>query len=450
MSKPRPDPASQRLAVLVELERRARLAQPDELPFVLVNETSRLIPYTQAALWLAERGRVEAISGVAVPPAESPMVQWLERFFEIAGASRVKDGVVQVGHESMDPQGLRQWYDLLPPECAVLVLRGAWGPRLGYLALFRVEPFSPAELKLLAALADSQGYVLSSTRCALPPRTGWFDRKRRVWAAVLLGLAALLFVPVRQSALAPAEVVSANPLLVRAPMDGVVDKVLVAPNQQVRKGEALFTLDGEQLRSRLLVARKAQEIALVEYQQALQQALTDRDAKAHLAVLRGKVEQQKTEADYLENLLSRVTATAPADGVALYDDQDDWRGRPVLQGQRVMTVADPSQPELQVSLPLAQAIELAPGAQVLFFPNASPDRPQAATLTQASYLAQPTPEAGMAFRLTARFAAPPGGAAPAAPRIGARGTAKCFGERTFLGKAFFAKPISLVRQWFSW
>lgn len=449
---PGPDQASQRLAILVELERRCRNALPDELPFVLVNETARLVPYLQAALWLETGQKVAAISGVAFPQPESPLVQWLERFFEAAARSKDKDGLVAMTPDALDPDAALQWEELTAPQVAVLALRGPGdGPAEGFLALFRNEPFSPAGLRLLTTLAESQGHALASTHCRIPTRPRVLTRRRLVFLGVLLAMALIMALPVRQSALAPAEVVTARPQLVRAPLDGVVDKVFVFPNQTVKAGQPLLALDGEQLRSRLTVARKAQDIALAEYQQALQQALTDREAKAQLAVLRGKVEQQRTEADYMENLLGRVSVTAPTDGIVLFDDQDDWLGRPVLQGQRIMTVADPAAPVLQVYLAMTQAIELPPDAEVLFFPNVAPDHPLRATLTQASYLAALTTEAGLAFRLTAAFSGSTAssGATPAT-RIGMRGTAKCFGHKTFLGAALLGRPISLVRQWFSW
>ena len=379
-------------------------------------------------------------------------MQWLERFFTAASHSEELNGLVAVPAGSLDSETSLQWTELLPPETAVLALHGPWGgPPEGYLALFRNDPFSPAELRLLTTLAESQGHAIATTNCRIPSHPKFFTRQRLALFAVLAVIAVLMALPVRRSALAPAEVVSARPQLVRAPMDGVVDKILVVPNQRVHAGQPLLALDGEQLRSKLTVARKAQEIALAEYQQALQQALTDREAKAQLAVLRGKVEQQKAEADYLENLLGRVVVAAPADGVVLYDDQDDWLGRPVLQGQRIMTVADPDTPVLQAFLPMAQAIELPPETEVLFFANVAPAHPLRATLAEASYLASPTPEAGLAFKLTASFSdSKTQSVKNPATRIGMRGTAKCFGRKTFLGEALLARPISLVRQWFSW
>ena len=84
-------------------------------------------------------------------------------------------------------------------------------------------------------------------------------KKRNRW--ILAGLLVLsLFVPVRLSVLAPAEVVALNATAVAAPQDGVVGSFAVAPNAKVKAGDLLFSLDDSSLLNRLAVARKALEI----------------------------------------------------------------------------------------------------------------------------------------------------------------------------------------------
>ena len=77
-----PDPGRE-LATLLQLMRRAREADSEEaLGFVLVNETLRLLPYRQAALWRdGALGRVSALSGVPETDSNAPYVQWLASLF---------------------------------------------------------------------------------------------------------------------------------------------------------------------------------------------------------------------------------------------------------------------------------------------------------------------------------------------------------------------------------
>ena len=85
----------------------------------------------------------------------------------------------------------------------------------------------------------------------------WRDRTRVVgWAGrhrwrLLAVLAAVALFPIRLTVLAPAEVVPAEPFLVRSPLDGVIDHFDVRPNQTVAVGDKLFDLDTTTLRAKV-------------------------------------------------------------------------------------------------------------------------------------------------------------------------------------------------------
>ena len=48
----------------------------------------------------------------------------------------------------------------------------------------------------------------------------------------------------------------------------------------------------------------------------------------------------------------------------MFDDPNDWIGRPVTTGERLLEIADPNQAELEIWLPVADAITLKPGAEI--------------------------------------------------------------------------------------
>ena len=66
------------------------------------------------------------------------------------------------------------------------------------------------------------------------------------------------------STLAPAEIQTSNPVIVAAPLDGVIERFHVQPNQAVAAGQPLFSFDSTVLRSRFEVARKQEVDALRE------------------------------------------------------------------------------------------------------------------------------------------------------------------------------------------
>ncbi len=245
--------------------------------------------------------------------------------------------------------------------------------------------------------------------------------------------------------LAEAEVIPHQPNMVRAPLEGVVESFYVQPNEEVNAGQKLFSLDMTQLQSRLNVAEETRDIAQTEYLQMTQQALLDPTVKAKLAGLKSKWDQQAAEVDYVRTLLERCVVTATQSGVTVFDDPNDWLGRPVTQGEKILAVANPQAVELEVRLPMDDLIELKAGDEVLFFSNVAPHHPLQASLTYFSYRTSPTPAEVMAYRLKAEFADTAN-----LPRLGYHGTAKLYGTRRPFLLWLLRKPLRTARLWLPW
>lgn len=438
------DARLRRLALVLELEKQARhAASAAELGFVIVNETHNLTPYRQAVLWVAEEagGRVVAMSGLAAPDRNAPFVVWMEKL--LSQQASVDDRKVRPLLRTVLAEELREgWSTWLPPQVLLVPLPGPAGSAVGILLLARDEVWSQGDSVLLGTLGDAYGHAWKGLCGTL----SWVDRllarRRRVLLVVGAALIVLVLMPVRHSALAPAEVVAVDPALVRSSVEGVIDQVLVRPNQMVEAGQPLLLLDDARIANRLEVTRKAQEVAAAELRQASQQALFDAQSKAALAILRGRLEQHAAEVAYYESLLERVTLRAPRAGVVIFDNAQDLVGRPIAVGERVMTVADPAQAEVEIQLPVADAIELEAGALVRLFLNIDAYRPLDAELVHISYQAMLNPAGGYSYRLVASLAGdqPP-------PRIGLKGSAKVYGKRTVLGLYILRRPLSALRQW---
>jgi hypothetical protein len=102
----------------------------------------------------------------------------------------------------------------------------------------------------------------------------------------------------------------------------------------------------------------------------------------------------------------------------------------------------PAQAEIEIWLPVADAITLSPGAEVDFFLNVAPESPLRASLRQASYEATQSSAGLLGYRLKATLSDP---AHP--PRIGLKGTAKVFGERVSLFYYLLRRPLAAARQY---
>jgi Biotin-lipoyl like/HlyD family secretion protein len=443
----RPDRRLQSLAVCMELERRLR--QVDDLhvlAYQLVNDTHELVPYRQAILWQqAANGskRLLAVSGLATADANAPFTLWMQAVGAELAAADAAPWLPRVIVPTDLSVGLAaDWHEWLPAHALWLPLQLASDGRAGLL-LAREDKWLDADAKLLSYLADAAGHAWRALGKTPAKNSGWTVLPRRrplqIVVAVLIVLALL---PVSQTALAPAEIIARDPILVRAPLDGVVAEILVQPNQAVSNGQALLTLDTTRLSNQLEVARQSLQVAEEELRQAQQQGFIDSRANAGLALLRGKVDGQRTEVNYLSELEARINIKAPRDGIIIFSDVNDWLGRPVSLGERIMEVADPAATEIEVMVPVSDAISFEQGARIRIFLNIDPLRPVEAELRLASYQASMTAEGVLAYRLVATIAP---GTEPL--RIGLKGTAKLYGERTLLIFHVLRRPLQTVRQW---
>lgn len=430
----------QPLAELLQLQRRMRaLDSRDSLAFFMVNETHRLTNYRQALLWDGEVGKLLAASGVSSLDNHAPFCrdfsalcrQWQQKFDKITA---IKANCLSVDDSQF-------WQEYLPEN-------GLWipFPHLGKerpvsLILLKDTAWSEAEKVLLEQLADAYGHAWQSlSRQGKSSKSAFRIKRKGLIIAVALAL--IMLIPVRQSVLAPAEVVANKPTILRAPLSGVVDSLEVKPNQPVVRDQVLVSLNARELMNQRENARQQFASAEAQYRQAQQMALSDADAKAQLAVLASRRQQTQSEMKFVESQLARMELKSPRDGIVIFDNATDILGRSVSVGERIMMVADPNDAQLEIQLPAGDAIALEKGAEVRLFLNVAPNSPQHATLTQIGYRATPDAENVMAYRLNAEFNQP-----ETVVRVGLKGTAKIYGERTVLVAYLMRKPWSSLRVW---
>lgn len=441
------DPATQRLSALLQLSQEAREADTiAELGFVFVNETYRLIEYQQAVFWyFRPRGGivVEAVSGVAEIEKHSPFVVWTRRVVKLLSGAEGSHRCRVVDRTELPDRLRSDWEEWLTGPLVWCPFVGRTGGVIGGLLLTRAADWSDGDLVLLDRLSGAYGHAWEALtqrrRGSLLKRMVTGGRAAR-WL-VLAGLVGAMFMPVHLSVLAPASVVSLQPLIVSSSIEGVVSAIHVRPSERVSEGQVLFSLDDSKLASRHEVAQKTLAVAEADYLRATQKAFTDASSKAEVAMLRALVEQKRAEVAYTESLLARVHVRSPSDGIAVFSDRNEWLGKPVAVGERVMTVADPAHTGLTIWVPVGDAVNLEPGAAVRVFLNTDPTQPLEAEIEEASYEAQVNESGILAFKARGRFVDP-----EAPPRIGLKGTAKIYGEQVSLGYYLFRRPLAAIRQ----
>ena len=443
------------LAALLDLSRRARQARSEaELGFLLVNDTLSLAPYRQAALWRSDSG-LQALSGLIQPEDNAPYAQWLKRLAAHLASSATESpsaGAQPVVAQDLPSDLAREWAEWWPAHGLWLPLNaGAQQPGAA-LMLARSEPWSEPEQALLTEWGDTWSHARTALRHARPhpwwqpwgrSTAGAIDGHKPWWKRpflfISLALVAASFVPVPLSVLAPGELVPVNPVIVRAPLDGVVDVFHVQPNQLVKKGQPLFGFDEALIQSRLEVANQALATANTEYRQTLQQAVADPRVRTQLATLTGRIQEKRAEVGYLREQLTRARVLAPQDGVALFDNPTEWIGKPVSVGERILRIAATGDVEVEAWLPIADAIALEPGAPLNLYLNARPLEPVSARLRYLAHDAVQRPDGTYAYRLRATLNA------ATDHRVGLKGTAKLQGDRVPAIWWVMRRPVATVR-----
>lgn len=442
---PSPGPTgTNRLALLLELEAAARRCEtPQALRFHAVNETRQLLEYRQAA-WLATPRsnivRTRSVSSLPTVDRNAPFIRWLERCARVAASSQPGSAVIALDANDFREHAPAGADEFAPVHAMVVRMAPPAGAQTGLLWFSRESPWSDADLVIAERLAEVYAHA---QRALAAPHL----RQPRAHVGKLLALLALLatlaamFVPVRLSALAPAEVVPVDPWVISAPLNGVIKDVLIEPNTNVEASTVVLRYDDTTLRNELAVAERSVLVAAAEYRRATQGAFRDGKAKGQLTALKARVELATAERDYAAENLGRVDVRAGKGGFVLMPDKQMLIGRPVEIGQRIMEVADTARVELRVDLPVEDAIVSEGGAQVRVFLDIDPLRPLAATLERVSYHATVRADGLLAYQLRARFDEQ----APV-PRPGLRGTAKIYGEQVALGFYLLRRPFAHVRQ----
>lgn len=442
-------------ALLCQLSARAREASSEQtLAFTILNETLALIPYRQAAWWRGPSpGAIAAVSGLPQSDPGAPYVQWLGTLCRAlasgtGGQSAVVDRNSPYAFASHDiPEDVAaEWGSWLPAKALWLPLRNRAGSLLGGVVFAREEDWTPIELTLFAELAQIWAHAFG----AFDPRPSWAVRarswlrptRRQRWA--LIAVATVCVLPVQLSVLAPAEVTAKDPFVVRAPLDGVIDRLYVQPNEPVSPGTQLLTLDATTLQSRYALARKDLDAAQEEYRQVAQLAVTEDKDRLEMTLRKGKVDESQVELDYTANQLARVRLNATRSGVAVFADPNDWTGKAVSIGEKIMLLADPGNVELTAWLPVADNIDVKPGGTLTLYPKSSPLSSYHARIDSISYRAEPTPEGVVAYRIKATFTG------NTRPVLGTMGTARTHGHRVPLIYYVLRRPLTLARQWLGW
>lgn len=440
-------PRADLLLALDALRDRAMEAESlNALAFSIANDTYAVLPFRQALVF-ADRGvdhELLCVSGLARPEEDTPYLVWLPRAVRWLGTQVADDEPAWIARDTVEPpenvaDGWAEWW---PAGAWCVPIVDARRTRLG-LAVFLLDEAPSGLRPAVDGVITTWAYVWSRLTGG-HRRRSWRPTRKQGWIAFAIALVVLLL-PVRQTALGPAEIVSRHTEIVTSPIDGVIARMAVRPNQSVAAGTLLFALEESTLRNRADVLRKEVDVADAEFVAAGQRAFDNPQSRSDLTVLESRAKQRRSELAGVVAQLDRTQVNAPRPGVAIYGDPNDWLGKPVVTGERILQLADPAAPAIQIQLPVADAIALDKGADVTLYLTAYPLEPLHGRVLETSYQARTTDDNVVAYRLLASVDGQPEHA-----RLGLHGTAKVYGDRVLLGYYLLRRPFAALRAWTGW
>lgn len=434
------------LSVLLQLEADARNAEDIlSLQYFIVNDTRRLLHYRHAILFKAvspKKSRFHAIraSGVTLVDRSIPKIHWIERVINHLKIKNSDDHPVRVVFEQLPKELQQDWRSLSLsfPICVFLKLPDDF--LVGALWFEKEAIWNENEVFLIKRLADTYahawGYFDKHRRLKL-----WFFSRKTVWTLGTL-LIVLLLLPVQHSTLGPVKVIAKNPVIVSAPIDGVIASIPVEPNQIVTEGLTLISYEDTNYRNEYAVAEQSLAVAQAELRKATQGAFQDQNSKAEVALLKAKVDLAVIKRNYAREMLDHVNVVAEKEGLLLFSDKSDWIGRPVTTGERMMEIAEIGKLMLRINLPVENNIDFSVGARVKVYLDVDPMRSINARVTHTSFRAEVAPGDILVYRVEAELAEEVENL-----RIGWQGTAKIYGGSVNLFFYLFRRPLAALRQY---
>jgi hypothetical protein len=234
-----------------------------------------------------------------------------------------------------------------------------------------------------------------------------------------------------------------NPSVITSPINGVIKNIIVDTNDPVVVGDQLVKFDDTDIKNQYEVAKQTLAVAEAELLQNRQSSFANADDKAKIMSLATAVGLKKKELAYARDRLNYIIIKADSNGVAVIEDKNEWQGKPVVIGEKIMIIAETSDIHFSIYLPVKDSLVIAPNSKVRVFLDIDPLNSIEAKINRTAYKPEITPEGVLAYKVIASLVE----TSESIPRIGLRGTARIYGDEVTVFYYLFRTPINILRQW---
>ncbi|MFW5498406.1 MULTISPECIES: HlyD family efflux transporter periplasmic adaptor subunit [unclassified Maridesulfovibrio] len=422
-----------------------------QLYFRLLNRSISLCPYKRAVLFKVDGKRVNflAVSGKSGVDAYSEMV---EKWESLASSLSGKDKPQLLNEGVFSDQEAQNWKfisDHTNGLSVYLLPIKPWG-KTKYVLWFErweQEEWTERDLQLLSLV----GVSANSAFERLEPETFCRRMKDRIfsWHRFLVAIVILLAiqlswrVPLR--VVSPCEIIPEDPFIVTAPLSGVISEVTVESGDKVNEGSSLFYYDPRVITEELKIAQQQVNILETTMMTTELKALDSTKAKAELSILDYRLKQENIRLKMAEYRASKLNVRAEVSGSIIVDNPDEWRGRPVEVGQKVLMVVDPENINLRIWLPEADNVNFSNSTEVKVLLNAFPDDSLHARIKYVAQSVSVSPEGVPSIMAEGAFD-DQANIGEGKLRMGLKGSAVLYGEKVSVAYWLLRKPWASARR----
>jgi hypothetical protein len=425
----------------------------EELIFIVCNNTKIAINFHQAFIWTKDHLQTPHIigaSGTSNLDRNAPMLIFLEKLVKTNLNNKEAKTFHALNMNNFSEEIQNSWVEWLPETTIWYPLIEPNNKQLiGGLIFTKNVNFNNDETQLINILGDMIVLHMSIFLKDFFTKQNFIEtlktkiKNKKTLSTLSIGAIILMLFPIRQTVLAPAEIIAEDPVIITAPINETIKKFYVTPNQQVGEGQALFKFDTIALENNVKISTEEYEEAVEKLRIISQSNFENSNNNSRLSILKIEAEKAKIRMEYNQALLNKTIVAAPSKGVAIFSDEHDWLGKPVKIGEKILEIADIKNKRLKINLPTNDVIEIADNSKIKFYVNSNPFDISYAHLSYISYSAKIQADNSYTYTLKADFSPEE---KQTAPRIGTKGLAKIYGNRVCIIYYVLRKPLAFIRQ----
>lgn len=441
-------PIAKLLIVINRISLKAAQAENEEaLKFIILNDTFHVIRYDRAVLWDLSKPKSPSLLGVSGQASVKSDSEIQNQWQQVVKNIKEPNKIQQLDEDKLSSatsvlKNLKAqsksavlWIPITVKDDLAL---GLWVERWNSPKGYEIDPIAAEMFSTYLQPAYSSAWEKFHRRLSLKKFTFSKFGTYLIVTALLLALFGFRL-PLR--IVAPCEVIPKDPLLMTAPLEGIIEQIVVKPGQMVKKGELLYEYDKRQPLQNLKVAQKEVQIMQAEVNRASTLGLSDKKSLAELATLTLKLDKERLNLDLAEYYASKLEGRSPENGVVILDNPDEWRGKPVKIGEKIMKITEPNNTKVRIWLAESDNIPLDFAIPIKIYLNIRPDSSEEAKLT---YIAN---ESAIDEHQTPSFIAEAEWVEqPEWIKLGLKGSAILYGEEVSLFYFLLRKPISSIRH----